>query len=246
MNIRFGVAALGLALVCAGPLQAEDKALSVETTVDVNSAYMFRGFNLYDGLSVQPSVVATYATDYGTIGGSLWMHLSGDGDRNAEKFTELDESIWYGNNIGPVSFEVGAVWYTYPNDDDNIDNTGEFFANFSYDDSSWNPIALNPTFSIYHDWDQFDAQYYELGISHELSISALGDGFAITPYAAFGFSGNGDKVYQEDGLVQITYGASMALKLGDVSVTPSLNYTHGVADGLDNQLWAGASFGYGF
>ena len=225
----------------------ESKPWSVNAATAVFSDYMFRGFNLYDGTSIQPSVGAKYDTGMGTVGGSLWMHLSGEGDRQEEKFTELDETLTYSVAFGPATVQVGNVWYTYPDDTDAIKDSAEVFGVLSVDDSEFNSVfTLTPTLSVYHDYREYDAQYYELGISHPLTPKWLGEGFNVTPFAAFGFASNAEKVYNDNGLVQITWGLSSTVPLGIFSLTPSVNYTHKIDDATVNELWFGTTLAVSF
>lgn len=229
-------------------VQAEEsKPWSVSAATALYSDYMFRGFDLYDGTSIQPNLGAKYDTGFGTIGGSLWMHLSGEGDRQDEKFTELDETLTYTINVGAATLQLGNAWYTYPDDSDEIVDTAEVFGVVSIDDSSFNTLfSLTPTLSVYHDYREFDAQYYELNFSHTVEPEWLGEGFNATPFVAFGFASNAEKVYDNNGLVQITWGVSSTVPLGELSLIPSVNYTHKVDDATVNELWFGTSLAVEF
>lgn len=238
-------AVIGLQATAPVARADEEKAWALDLAVGTFSDYMFRGFNLYDGTSIQPSATLSWNTGYGTVSGNLWMHLSGEGDRQEEKFTELDETIAYQTSWDPVTLKVGHVWYTYPADSDDITESAEFFATAVIDDSSFNPLLpLSPTLSVYHDYDAFDAQYYELGLSHAFTWDALGEGFNFTPFVAFGFASSAEGVYTENGLVQVTCGTSFTAQIGDVAVVPSLNYTFESDDSAVNEFWTGVSFAY--
>lgn len=250
MKKVFSIAA-GL-LCCVGIAQAEEpaKAWSVDTSVGLYSDYMFRGFDLYRGAAIQPSAGVNYDTGYGKLTGSLWMHISGDGDTaDATAFTEIDETLSYSYDFKPVTFKVGNVWYTYPDGTDEIKDTPEVFTSVVLDDSEYNPwFTLSPSFSFYHDWREFHAQYYELGLSHQCTPEEwLGKGFNATPFVAFGFASNAEKVYdKESGLVQITYGISSTIPFGDLSLVPSVNYTHGTDKLTVDRFWFGGSLNYSF
>lgn len=240
---RLHVAAAALIALSSPTIASaeQDRSVTVDTSVAVLTDYMFRGFNLYDGTSIQPSTNLNYKTEVGTFTGGLWFHLPGEGDRQSEKFTELDATLKYAHSIGPVAFTIGNVWYTYPNEGDNeILDTAEMFATVSYD------TLFTPTLSFYHDWDEFDAQYYEFGLSHKLTAETLGEGFNVTPFVAFGFASSADNVYDDDGLVHVTYGMYSTVSLGDITLTPSVNYTSKVDDATVNEFWAGISFAYSF
>lgn len=228
---------------------AEDKTspLSGNFSVGLYTDYMFRGFNLYEGGSVQPSLTGNYDTGHGTLSGSIWMHTSGDDDSTSPKFFEMDDTLSYSMNFQPITVKIGHIWYTYPRDSDDLDNTAEFFGTIVLDDSELNPfLGLAPTLSVYHDYDLINGQYYELGFSHSFTCGSLGDGFNLTPFVSMAFASKEEEVYADNGLVQVTYGISSNLTLGDIAVVPSLNFTQEADDNTENEFWFGTSLAYNF
>ena len=245
-SVQLVALTLGSALLAApADVRADDTSpLSVDLSTGIMSDYMWRGFNLYNGISIQPSGTVEYDLgDMGTIGGNLWMHLSAEGDTPPEKFTEMDETVYYSIGFDSVTLKTGFIWYTYPDDSDDLEDATEYFASVSYADENFIG-ALNPVFAFYDEFKVTDSQYYELGLSHELEIASMGEGFKFTPYVTFGFASNADDVFGDNGLVQITEGINIPLNWGVISVTPSLNYTHKIADNTNNEFWAGIIFGY--
>lgn len=201
--------------------------------------YMFRGFNLYDGATIQPSGTAGIDLgDAGAISANVWAHLSAEGAEGAEGFTEVDYTLSYDVSLGPVAVSVGHIWFTFPDDDDDIKDTAEFFAAASLD------TILSPSVSVYHDYDEFDAQYYELGLSHTFDCGCMGEGFNMTPFVNFGFASSADGVYTDNGHVQTTFGAYFDMNLGDIAVSPSLNYTLEADDSASDEFWVAISFSY--
>lgn len=227
-------------LLSFAPVNGQAQEFSASFGSDFYSDYMFRGFNLYDGVSIQPAT--SVSLDFGQAGAlsaGLWGHLSAEGDRKAEGFTELDETVEYSISLGVASLAVGHVWYTYPINDDDIADTAEVYGSVSLD------VPASPSLTVYHDYREFDVQYYSLGFEHTLEIPALGEGFAMTPYVDFGFATNAEKVYSDDsGLMHVTYGLAFDLPLGDVSVTPSLNYNSKVDDLTTNEFFVGFGLSY--
>lgn len=224
------------------PLQAEEQspAFTVDTSAAIFNSYMFRGFRLYDGTSIQPSITAGYDTGWGVLSGNLWMHLTGDSDAVAsERFTELDETIKFEKEIGSFVFAVGNAWYTYSDysDGTNIPDSAEVFGSIVYDS------ILSPTFSYYHDWREYDSDYFEIGFSHEFSELDSSE-TTLIPFVAFGLGANGEKVYADNGLEQITTGFSLNMGVGDVSIAPNVNYSFKIDDNTVNQLWFGITAGY--
>ncbi len=235
------VLCVGAVLPCA---YAEDGGpLTVETTVGVYTDYMWRGFNLYDDMSLQPSIDVSYDTgSIGTLGVNGWMHISMDQDEEQNEFTEYDLTPYWEMSFDKLTVSAGFLFYFYPNEDEeNIPDTSEVFASISYD------TLLSPTLKFYHDYDEFNYQYYELGLSHTFEIAELGEGFNLTPSIAIGFADSAEDVYADDsGLVQITYGISMEAPLGNMTVTPGVYYTQEDDDALEDEWWGGFSLAYSF
>ncbi|MFN8390540.1 MAG: TorF family putative porin [Bdellovibrionota bacterium] len=246
LRLRFG---LGLCLALLLPVAARaadepEKPWKIDTAVAFNSDYMFRGQNLYDGISIQPSAGVSYDTGFGTVGASIWMHTSAEGDRQEEKFFELDKTISYAYDFDKLSFKTGFLWYFYPDSSDDINDTSEYYVGLSYDDSEVSPFALNPSLTYYKDYREYDTSYFELTFSHAIETDALGKGFNTTPYVTFGFCGNSDKIYADDGLEFVAIGTSFNLTLGDIAVVPTINYSFKVDDNTVNEFWVGFTLGY--
>jgi hypothetical protein len=113
----------------------QDDPLSLYLRTSVYSAYVFRGLNLYDGMSIQPSMGAAYDMgDIGRIGASVWMHLPAESGAQdtidltgitidttdlfapKTKFFELDPTISYDVTWDMVTVSAGHTWYTDPNE----------------------------------------------------------------------------------------------------------------------------------
>lgn len=219
----------------------EEKFWSVDTSVSVFSDYMWRGFRLYDGPSIQPSLTVSADTGYGVLSGNGWMHISGDSDKQAERFTEFDGTLKYEYQIGPVVLGAGHIWYTYSDfgDGTEIPDSAEFFGSVAVD------VLLAPTLTVYHDYEEFHNQFYELGFSHEFA-EIFGEGTSVTPYASFGWASHAEKAYDKGGLEEVTIGTSLAMPFGPLSFEPSVNYTFGIDKLTQNQFWAGLTLAYSF
>lgn len=244
MTIKKYLSILAVTLLAlSSTAKADESPLTVDLSTSFVTDYMFRGQNLYDGTGIQPSATVTYDTGgYGKLSGNLWMHLSAEGDRQDEKFTELDESITYTLEVADVvGIKLGHLWYTYPKSSDDINDTAEFFGSIYVLHC---PIGLNPVFNIYKDYRDIEYTYYELGFSHTFETDALGKGFNVTPYTTFGFASNAETVYADNGLETVTVGVSSALTLGDINVTPALSYNFKVDDNTVNEFTAGLTFAY--
>jgi hypothetical protein len=241
MNKKFLMGALvGLSLLATGGIaRAEDeKAWSVDTSVGLFSDYMWRGFNLFNGASIQPSVGVNYDTGYGVVTGSGWMHISADQESGVERFTETDYTLKYSIDVDKFSLSAGNIWYRYMSG--NVVQTEELFASVAYDCE-----MLNPVFTAYRDTGAFENWYYEATISHEFG-GILGSEATLTPYSTFGFASNAEKVYADSGLAQVTVGAALAMDVGPLTVAPNANYTFESDDNTVNNFWVGTNFSYSF
>jgi hypothetical protein len=215
-------------------------AQSVSVSSGFYTDYMWRGFNLYEGSSIQPSIDVSYEIKgVGTLGANLWSHLSAEGSSQKEaNFGEVDYTLSYTTPFKELELSFGHMWYTFPYEGgESIPDSAEFYGSLTI------PVMLNPSLSYYYDYDYYNYSYYELGLSHELKVS---DSFSIVPVANFGFAAGAEKVYANDGFVQTTFGVEMPVSLDSVSINPKLMYTRENDDVLESEFWAGFDVGYQF
>lgn len=239
---------LGLALWCTvvvSDSRAEEaqteSGLSGVISVDLLSDYMWRGFNLYRGFSIQPQLeVAHTLGDLGTIKGLVWSHFSTQGDRNVDAFTEIDYTLAYEYAWEGFSVEVGHLWYSYPRKADDIADTNEVYASVAFD------LPLAPSISWYRDYKEFDSNYFELALVHDFETDLLGTEVVVSPAVEVGFGHNAEKYYAKDGLEQITYLVAASFPVGELSLTPNVSYTDGIDQSTVNRFWGGVNLSYEF
>jgi len=221
--------------------ESEEKQWALDTTVGFYSDYMLRGLQLYDGAAIQPSTTFSWdEKELGKFSGTVWSHLSAEGETSAsEKFTEIDYTLKYDYAFEDFGIALGHLWYRYPGEN-SFRDTAEFLGTVYVD------TTLNPIFTIFEDYDTYTIQYYEVGFSEPIGCEGLGKDFAITPFVNFGFVTNGSELYASNGFVQTTFGVTFTLQLGDISVTPSFNYTAEADDNAQNEFWTGTSLSYSF
>ncbi|MDZ4785381.1 MAG: hypothetical protein SGJ02_04815 [bacterium] len=218
--------------------QEDDNSFTLGLTTDLNSDYMWRGLNLYDGISVQPALDANYSLgEMGSIGANVWAHFSAEGGRSAaEKYTEVDYTAHWDKAFDGFAISLGHIWYTYPRDSDAIEDTAEFFGSISID------CPLSPYIEVFKDYDLYDNYYAEVGISHTFETAALG---STTPYVAIGYATDAEKVYADDsGITHVGVGTSFEFKSGETTITPNINYNFSVDDNTDDEFWIGLNLGY--
>ena len=241
-------------------LEKEDSApFSVEFSMDVLSDYMWRG-TICNGNPVwQPSLTLAYDTgDFGTFAGNIWQsydltHKRGTAtnSRRSCGLQEIDYTLNYAVELAGIGFEVGHIFYTFPNNNGHSDQ--DLYATISYD----NPI-VTPSASAY--WNYSDSAgndvsclYYTFGLGHDFEIT---EKLTVSPSASLGFGGN---AWTDCGneMTDQTIGVSAAYAVCDhVSVSAQVNYTwipsHELrkADymgcGKDQLVWGGVNLTVGF
>lgn len=225
-----------------GHAQAQETTFGLNTVASVYTDYMFRGKNVYNGTTFQPSVTAFVDFEkYGALVGNVWSHVPFETSEPPQKFTEVDYTLSYEIPISIVTLSVGHIFYTFPSGEGRIADTVEYFAEMRVD------TFLNPSFTFFNDYDEGRYQYYALGFDHTFSIGALGPETDITPYVTFGFASNANDnpvFYFDNGLVHVDAGLSMDIPLGVFFLTPEFNFTFENDDAANNEFWAGIAISY--
>lgn len=226
----------------AEPAPAEERIWGVSTAVGIFSEYMFRGKNVYEGTSIQPSITPyVLVGENGTLSANFWLQVPGESAEPPERFNELDYTLSYDHDFDFMTLSAGHIFYTFPGDGGRITDTREYFLSASV------PMVLNPSVTFYNDYDEAKYQYYTLTLRDEVEVPFVGEGASLTPYVTFGFATNandGPIFYFDNGLEHIDVGASTNLPWGDVVFTPQVHFTFKVDDGTNNEFWFGLEVGY--
>lgn len=225
------------------PPQVETQAptkLSWDTNASLYSSYMFRGLDLYDGLSLQPSVQPHIDLGpNGMLNAILWFQVPLQDRRGESNFLELDTGLSYDYTWSRATFSLGNYWYTFPTGESPLPSRTEV----------WGAVALDtmlaPTFTVYYEYERYNMQYYDINLSH--TFEKRGDGaFNVTFFVDIGFASNAEQVYAENGLEQVTYGASTEIDLAGVALSPVISYTQSEDANTVNKVWGGLNAGYSF
>lgn len=158
----------------------------VTAAVDLNSAYIWRGITLNDGLVAQPSLdVAS-----GGFGVNVWANYDlSDYDGTLEKyeFSEVDFTLSYSHSLGPVDLTGGVIEYLYP----TTDKGGAEATQEVYLGASIKPFDKLEGFTIgttgYYDYDQVDSYYISPNIGYSLDFC---EGFSMDMGASCGIVGD--------------------------------------------------------
>lgn len=249
MRIRFiwlALCAVATPLLTS-PCQADaegDRAWGANATVGVYSDYMFRGKNVYEGTSLQPS--ATGYMDFaelGTLSANVWAHTSLETNEPPEKFTEVDYTLSYDLEIWKFALSAGHIFYTFPGGSRaRISDTEEFYVGLGLVD-----VPLNPRFTMYNDYNAGKYQYYTLGFDEVFHCPMLGEDTGIVPHVRFGFASNADDgpvFYKDNGLVHIDTGLAFEVPMGEFYLIPHFNFNFETDDYADNEFWMGVDLSY--
>jgi hypothetical protein len=144
-------------------LASEEQVVKFGLTSDYYSKYIWRGQVLSNKSVLQP---AMSASAYGTTL-SVWgnMNLT-NSDKivpdNGGEFSEFDFTLDYTAAVPGVenlNFSAGAIYYRFPNQ--AYHPTAEVYGGLSLSDG-----ILSPSIKLYHDVDEIDGTYIQLGLGH--------------------------------------------------------------------------------
>jgi len=225
---KFLLATATLALAPAAPMTAQAGDISVSTSIDYVSEYVFRGVSFARG-AVQPGIEVSKG-DF-TVG--VWTSAA-IGEASAVAGDEIDVYASYGFGLSDViSGSVGATIYHFPDVDGSLFDFGgastlEFNAGVGFD------TALSPSVTAYYDVD-LEAFTLEGGISHSVPVA---DKTSLDLGLTGGFvtaDGGGDYEYGV-GSISLGYGFT-----DNVSTYIGANYSLSSIDSLNFRRFEDAS-----
>lgn len=155
---------VALVLILA-TLAVSTPALAFEASADayvaVYSKYLWRGFDLNDeddNFVVQPGADISV----GSFTVSWWGNIS----ENTGEMNEVDLVIDYSTDLSDmVSVSIGNILYNVDTNDEDSNTTNEV-----YFGATLNTI-LEPTLTVYYDYDEFDTVYTTLGVGHSIDLN---------------------------------------------------------------------------
>ncbi|NOX20673.1 MAG: hypothetical protein GXO99_05350 [Nitrospirae bacterium] len=208
-------------------VSAEEAKVSGSASVSVMSNYVWRGQKLSNSYVIQPSVGITY----NNLGFNMWSNLDSDFNDDAE-ITETDLTVDYSFNIDNFGFDLGYIYYGL----EGVNDTQEIFLSIAYD------MFLNPTLTIYYDFDEGDGAFIVAAISESLPVinDLTLDLSASVSYnmnnKIMGFDSSGDD-FSNFYNGEIT--ASMSIPVTDsISIDPMLSYSFPLSNDAEDALQA--------
>lgn len=223
------------ALVISSPVMA---AVEVEGDVyaGVYDKYLWRGFDLSGSKPVAQGGVDLTYKNYSL---SYWTNIqlssdSGEGYKSGEA-TENDLIIDYSRDITElVSISVGNIYYML----DGLDDTNELYLSVSLS------TILEPTLTVYYDWDEADENglYYTASIGHSFELM---ENLSLSVGALVGYNEESDYAvgdYSEWHNYEFSASAEYAVT-DQLSVSPSFLYSSGISDeakmAIDSEMVGG-------
>lgn len=215
-----------LVMMTATSALAEIKVAG-SASVGVFSDYIWRGANFSgDGnFVVQPSV---------TVGtGDVSVNWWGNMNENTGDMDEVDFTIDYTKDLGPVAVSVGNILYNV----DGVSDTNELYLAIAP-----NNLPIDVKLTTYLDYDEFDAYYMTLALGKSFEIA---DKTSLSLGAAAGY-------FDFDYLNNAELTASVSYALNDqVAITPSVLYSTPISNdakdaGIEDEVVAGLTVGLTF
>ncbi len=226
------LALLAGAMTLAGATGAAAQDVSVSTSIDYVTEYVFRGVS-FENEAVQPGVEVAL----GDFSAGVWAS-TGLGSDSLADTDEVDFYAGYGFALSDlVSGSVGATWYHFPDGGD----TFEGYVGLAFD------TFLAPSITAYYDIE-LEAFTLEGGIGHSI---ATGENSTFDLGAVGGLvtaDGGGDYEW-------LTLSASLGYSFtDDVGVYVGANYSLNTESLLDfdditpdsNLFWFGTGISAGF
>lgn len=185
------------------------------------SKYVWRGLNVTDDPVWQPAVWASYKNFTLNVWGN--MDLT-DINGNDGEFNEVDITVDYSWNWDKVHCSVGAIRYEFPNT--AFKGTTEAYGAVGYD------MLLQPTVSVYYDFDEADGFYGTLGVAHSFEIPKIVEpvSMSLDLSAKIGVATkNWNNFYygaDHTAFVDFVTSASLPVAIGDnVTIAPTISYS---------------------
>ena len=219
---------LAAALLFAGATSAlAEIKVAGSASVGVFSDYIWRGGN-YTGdanMVVQPSV---------TVGtGSFSVNWWGNMNENTGEMDEVDFTLDYTKDLGPVKVSVGNILYNV----DFVTDTNEVYLAVAP-----TTLPLDVKLTYFYDYDELEVSYLTLALGKTMAIA---DKTSLSLGAAAGYN-------DFDFLQNAELSASLSYAFNDqVAITPSVLFSTPLSDdaedaGLDDEFVGGLTVALSF
>jgi hypothetical protein len=231
----------------ASPVKQNEQVVKFGISADYYSKYIWRGEVLDNKSVLQPAISASA---YGFTG-SIWgnMDLSNSSKivtDNAGEFSEFDWTLDYTAAVPGIentNFSVGTIYYRFPNQ--VYHPTIEVYGGLSFS------VPLSPFIRLYHDVDEIDGTYVQLGAGHTFEkIYVVNEkcycGLQLGASVGWGSAGYNHGYFGVDNskLNDLTLSAGLPFCIDSWTLRPSVNYATMLSDDIrqatdknDNVWW---------
>ncbi len=216
----------------------------VTTAIDVNSAYVWRGITFNDGVVVQPSVDVAA----GNFGLNVWGNLDMDDyddSLDSGEFSEIDLTLTYAIEAGPVGLTAGYIEYLFPTTDvGGAEGTREIFLDACVEPAD----GISTGITGYYDIDEVEDYYLNAYAGYGMSLDS---GLGIDFGASVGYAGEDSAPGGESGFQEYTLTMGLGYEINDmISVSATLGYTDAIDDDVlpeqDVDIFGGAGIAVAF
>ena len=238
------IGTMSLTFAALAPTIAQAQDVSVSTSIDLVSEYVFRGISFAE-TAIQPGVEVS-VNDF-TVG--AW-YSAAIGESSAAAGDEIDLYASYSVPLfDNISTDIGITYYHFPQGGSLFETDGggagtyEVFGSLGFD------TLLSPSVAAYYDFT-LEAFTLEGGVSHSFDIAEK----ATLDFGITGGLVDGDGFSYEYGLGSASIGYSFT---DDASAYVGVNYSVNSEDflkfrqvltevGENNLVWAGIGIATGF
>ena len=160
MNLKKTVIACGLASLCAASVAHAE----ISANVGVTSNYLWRGVS-QTGDAAAVSGGVDWSAESGLYAGTWISNI----DWGVGSGAEVDFYGGYANEVGDFGYDVGLIYYYYPDSDYDDSNFTEVYLN-----GSWNFLSAGIAYTLTGDadddspWSDGDLYYY-IGASFDVA-----------------------------------------------------------------------------
>lgn len=224
--------------------RAQETNISVDASLDVVYAYIWRGAVLGSDkdVALQPSLTFGFGESGIALNvwGSAFLKDRSSG-KSLDQADELDFTLSFDRMVGAdekVGLSLGYIQYTFPSLDVGTNHTEEFYGGLSYDHQ------IAPSITFYYDFGVIDDFYVTAGISPEFPLGEQEGAPTLGIGASVAFSGEG--YGGESGFNDFTVTASIGWERGNWSFGPFGGYSY-ADDGVNadnSSFWGGVSVGF--
>lgn len=250
------VMGLTAGVLLVGPMTAQ--AAEANLTVDVLSAYVFRGVTVNDDAVIQPAIDVAHESGFGI---NVWGNFDigdSDGDFDKREFSEVDLTVYYAFTcpFTDAALTVGYSEFLYPGQtvEDDEGATIAYKSDREFWLSAEKEVVTGLTLGLYgagnaralKDYYYFNASAaYGLDVTDALSVGLKGlIGYAGKDFAAI--NGGTDSGLHE---YQVSLNADFAVS-ETLSVGALIAYTDSVDDDVlpeqDTDVYGGVTVNWAF